>query len=181
MARKDFKETIDIPEGVTVTINGKDVTAKGEKGELTKTIAPRALTVTTAGNELFIEATNATKPQKNLLFTYKALLKNTLTGVKEGYNYKLKICSGHFPMTVALKGDTLEVKNFIGEKVPRTLKIKQGADVKVNGDIIEVDSPNKELAGQVAGAIEKLTKRPGFDKRIFQDGIYIIEKAGKAM
>ena len=181
MARKDFNETITIPEGVTVTVNGRDVTAKGAKGELTKTIATRALTVKASESELTLAVSQATKLQKNLLFTYKALLKNILQGVNEGYNYKLKICSGHFPMTVGLKGDTLEVKNFIGEKVPRTLKIKTGADVKINGDIIEVDSPSKELAGQVAGDIEKLTKRPGFDKRIFQDGIYIIEKAGKAM
>jgi large subunit ribosomal protein L6 len=104
-----------------------------------------------------------------------------IKGVQEGFTYKLKICSGHFPMSVALKGNTFEIKNFIGEKVPRTLKIKQGADVKIEGDQITVHATDKELAGTTAGAIEKLTRRPGFDKRIFQDGIYITEKDGKKL
>ena len=84
-------------------------------------------------------------------------------------------------MNVSLKGDVLEIKNFIGEKVPRTLKIRPGASVKINGDEIVVEAINKEIAGQTAGSIEKLTKRPGFDKRIFQDGIYIVEKDGKRL
>jgi len=53
-----------------------------------------------------------------------------IRGVTEGYTYKLKICSGHFPMNVSLKGDVLEIKNFIGESVPRKLKIKEGSEEK---------------------------------------------------
>ena len=47
----------------------------------------------------------------------------------------------------------------------------------MEGNLIYVESCDKELAGQVAADIEQTTRRPGFDRRIFQDGIYIIEKA----
>ncbi len=181
MVKKTIQETITLPEGVTAEIKGKEVTIKGPKGELTRTILARKIDVKNENGGITLIAENATQKEKKLLYTYRAHIRNMITGVTEGYTYKLKICSGHFPMSVAMKGNTLEVKNFIGEKVPRTLTIKEGVQVKINGDIIEVESINKELAGQTAGDIEKLTRRPGFDRRIFQDGIYIIEKAGKAV
>ena len=112
-----------------------------------------------------------------MINTFKAHLIHMIVGSMEGHVYKLKICSGHFPMTVAMKGDTLEVKNFLGEAHPRTLKIKQGADVKVNGEEIVVESPDKEIAGQTAADIEQLTRITNRDRRIFQDGIYIVEKS----
>lgn len=181
MTRNDFKETITLPEGVTASIANNIVTCKGPKGEVSREVLARGITVSTSEKEIVLEATNASKTQKNLLFTYKAHFKNLVQGVAEGFTYKLKICSGHFPMNVSLKGNKFEVKNFIGEKVPRELIIKDGADVKIDGDIITVDGVNKETVGQVAADIEQLCRRPGFDKRIFQDGIYITEKAGKQM
>lgn len=181
MAKLNISETIDILEGVTVTVDGKLVTCKGEKGELKREVLARGIDVAVEGNHITIKADNATLTEKKLLYTYRAHIRNMMRGAKEGFLYKLKICSGHFPMSVNLKGDAFEIKNFIGEKVPRQLKIKTGADVKINGDIIEVSAIDKELAGQVAADIEKLTRRQGFDRRIFQDGIYITEKAGKQM
>lgn len=181
MARTDLHETINLPEGVNATIAGTRVTIKGAKGELARSFQVAGLSIKSENKQLTLDIPQATKRQKNLLYTTKAHLGNMIKGVQEGYTYKLKVCSGHFPMSVALKGDTFEVKNFIGEKVPRKVKIKQGASVKINGDEIEVAATDKELAGQVAADIEKMTRRPGFDKRIFQDGIYITEKAGKAV
>jgi len=179
MKQEKLIETITIQKGCTFTIDKKTMIVKGPKGEVTRAMPDKKIKITTKGKELELLYENATKREKRMIFTTKAHINNMFKGVQEGFKYKLKICSGHFPMSVTLKGDTLEIKNFIGEKVPRTLKIKQGATVKINGDEITVESLNNEIAGQTAGSIEKLTKRPGFDKRIFQDGIYITEKDGK--
>lgn len=181
MAQKNIEEALDIPQGVTATVEGGLVTIKGEKGELSRRFRARGVSIALEGNTVKLLAENVTQREKKLFFTFKAHIKNMIRGVQEGYTYKLKICSGHFPMSVSLKGNTFEIKNFIGEKVPRQLTIKEGAEVKVEGDKITVFAIDKELAGQVAADIEKLTRRTGFDKRIFQDGIYITEKAGKAM
>ena len=102
-------------------------------------------------------------------------------GALNGYRYTLKICSGHFPMSVSVGNNQLIVKNFLGEKVPRVLKLKAGADVKVEGDLIVVESSNKEIAGQVGASIELLTRRTKYDTRIFQDGIWITSKDGKEL
>jgi large subunit ribosomal protein L6 len=102
-------------------------------------------------------------------------------GVEKGHTYKLKICSGHFPMTVSLSGSKFAVNNFLGEKTPREMKIKTGAVVKIEGDHITVDSAYKEIASQVAADIERLTRVRGRDLRIFQDGIYIINKDGESV
>jgi len=102
-----------------------------------------------------------------------------IAGVSEGHTYKLKICSGHFPMTVAVDNKDFVIKNLLGEKVPRKISIKQGVDIKVEGDEIVVTGINKNHVAQQAAAIEEMSKRSGFDKRIFQDGVYIISKDGK--
>jgi len=179
MKHEKLTETVTLPKGCTFTNDKKTMTMKGPKGEITRAMPDKKIKLTAKGNELRLLYEFATKREKRMLFTTKAHLNNMIKGVQEGFTYKLKICSGHFPMSVTLKGNTFEIKNFIGEKVPRMLKIKTGATVKITGDEITVEAINKEIAGQTAGSIEKLTRRPGFDKRIFQDGIYITEKDGK--
>jgi large subunit ribosomal protein L6 len=84
-------------------------------------------------------------------------------------------------MTVTVKGATLEVKNFIGEAVPRTVAINPATKVVVDGDIVTVSGVDLEVTSQMAASIEQLCKRAGFDRRIFQDGIYITHKDGKAV
>lgn len=170
---------IDVPEGVTVSYEQKVFTAKGPKGEVSKGIFFPSVAIDVQPTEVTVTAENAGKTKKKLIGTTAAHIKNVVEGALNGFVYKLKVCSGHFPMTASLSGDTLSVRNYLGEKVPRVLKLKQGATVKVDGDIITVESPNKELAGQVAADIEQLMRITNRDRRIFQDGIFIIEKNGK--
>ncbi len=177
----ELTEKIDALEGVTLTADANTITVKGAKGELSRYFPSRKVLVTVADNAVTIRAKNATAREKKLVYTFRSHIRNMMRGVTEGHVYKLKICSGHFPMNVSVKGNALEVKNFIGEAVPRQMPIAEGAAVKVEGDIITVEGINKELVGQVAARIENLTKRPGFDSRVFQDGIYLIEKDGEAL
>ena len=175
---QELKIEIKIPQDVEIKHEGRNIHVKGKKGEVHRRLADIHMTVDIQKDKIALSYPRNGKKQKSKLHTTRAHLRNMIEGVHNGYNYKLKICSGHFPMNVALKGDTLEIKNFIGEKVPRKIKIKEGAKVNIKGDIIEIDGINKEIVGQTAADIEKLTKRPGFDRRIFQDGIFIIEKNG---
>jgi large subunit ribosomal protein L6 len=174
-----LEEKVELPEGVKVSAAGDMIHAEGPKGKLSRKIMSSGLILEQEGSTLKITIRNATKREKTTLGTFRAHLKNMITGVKDGFTYKMKVCSGHFPMTVMVKGDEIIVKNFLGEKTPRVLRIKPGADVKVEGDIVIISSLNRELAGQTAASIENLTSRADYDKRIFQDGIYIIDKAGK--
>ncbi len=179
--KKPVETTIEIPEGVQVEKEGFLIKVTGPKGELTRRITDKSTIVNITAENVEIKFKKPKKTRKKNMNTLSAHIRNMIKGVNDGYTYKLKICSGHFPMTVSLKGDVFEVKNFIGESVPRRLKLKQGVEVKISGEIIEVTSTDKELAGQTSASIETMMKRPGFDKRIFQDGIYITEKDGKAV
>ena len=108
--------------------------------------------------------------------TYAAHLINMIKGVNEPFEYTLKVCSGHFPMTVNLEGDQLIVKNFLGEKVPRKAKIWPNVTVDIKGNDISVKSINLEAAGQTAANMESSTRITNRDRRVFQDGIYITKK-----
>ncbi len=174
-------ETVEIPEGVQVDLNGTTLKVKGVKGEVVRKFIVHNLQLVKEGNDIIISAKKATRREKMLVGTMKAHIKNMFVGAVEGHKYKLKICSGHFPMNVSLSGKVFSVKNFLGEKVPRTLNIKDGADVTVDGEIITVESVDIEIAGLVAAGIEQLTRITNRDIRIFQDGIYIIEKPKKSM
>jgi len=174
----DITETIEFPEGITGTLDGKQATIKGPKGEVSKLFNAPIVSVALEGNKITFSALKGTKRHKRMINTYRAHINNMITGVQTPYLYKLKVCSGHFPMNVALNGDQVVVKNFLGEKKPRTLTIKKGAIVKINGEDITVESCDKELAGNVASDIELLTVKRNRDLRVFQDGIYITEKAG---
>jgi large subunit ribosomal protein L6 len=176
--KQDMLERIEIPEGVTVTFD-EFITVKGPKGEVKKKLENPFLSLKQKDKEIVIEAKKATKREKKLVFTFRAHLRNMIKGVIEPWIYKMKVCTGHFPMNVAMQGDKLVVKNFLGEKVPRTLKIKQGVKVTVQDKDVTVESVDKESAGSVASDIELLLTIKGRDLRKFQDGIYIVSKAGK--
>ncbi|USN45965.1 MAG: 50S ribosomal protein L6 [Candidatus Woesearchaeota archaeon] len=180
---KQFHEEVEVPQGVTVSITeDKVITLKGAKGELVKRLYHPQITLQLKDNKIIIDTTGKkSRKLRNIVTTYSALFETFFIGVTEGHEYKLKICSGHFPMNVTLKNNVLEVKNFIGEAVPRRMAIKPGVDVKMDGEFITVTGLDKELCGNVSAEIEHLTKRTGFDFRRFQDGIYIIEKAGRSL
>jgi large subunit ribosomal protein L6 len=176
--KQDMLERVEIPEGITVTFD-EFVTVKGPKGEVTKKLFHPFVSMKQKDKEIVIKAKKATKREKKLIFTFRAHLRNMIKGVVEPWVYKMKVCTGHFPMNVSMQGDKLVVKNFLGEKVPRTLKIRQGVKVTVQDKDVTVESVDKESAGNVASDIELLLTIRGRDLRKFQDGIYIVSKAGK--
>ncbi|MBC8494660.1 50S ribosomal protein L6 [archaeon] len=177
--REEFKVTINTPEGCQVSMDADNLVIKGDKGELKRKFSNPLIKLELQDNNVTLNTKTSNKRTKKLQNTFIAHINNMFKGVVEGHIYKLKICSGHFPMTVSVKNNMFEIKNFIGEKVPRELKITEGTSVKIDGTEIVVEGIGKEKVGQMAASIEQLTKRPGFDKRIFQDGIYITEKDGK--
>lgn len=176
--KKKIEESLEIPQDVTLTISNCMVTVKGPKGEVKRDMRDPRLKISIEGNEIKFLSLTGSKKDKTQIGSFVSHTKNMIKGVQEGVNYKLKICSGHFPMTVTVSGNTFTVKNFLGEKVPRVYKFNENAKVKVEGEIINVDGIDKEIVSQTAASIETLTRRLGFDRRRFQDGIYIIEKNG---
>lgn len=174
-------QTIEIPEGVQLEIDAHIFKFKGPKGEVQRKLITPTLKITKQDNKLTLQPTTKkpTKREKRIINTFKSHINNLIKGVQEEFIYKLKICSGHFPMTVTTDNKTLTIKNFLGEKTPRTAKIIEGVTIKIDGEIITVEGKDIEKVGQTAANIEKSTRITNKDRRKFQDGIYITSKAGK--
>ena len=176
---KKSEEKIELPKGIDATISKSALTLKGAKNHITKKFLDPRINIKVENNQIIIQSVKSSKREKKIIGTFRAVIKNMIRGVTQPYRYTLKICSGHFPMNVSVNKDELVIKNFFGEKNPRILKIKEGVTAKVDGDLIDIEGVDKELCGQVAAEIEKITSRTAYDKRIFQDGIFIIKKDEK--
>ena len=177
--KKKISETIEIPKGIEVKIENYFVMAKGPKGENKKHLFNKKIQMKVEDKKIMITSKRSTKREKKAIGTFRAHIKNMLKGVTDTHKYVLKICSGHFPMNVSVSNNQIIVKNLLGEKIPRVMDIKEGINVKVENDQIIVESVDKEKASQCAASIEKLTRRTGYDSRIFQDGCWITAKDGK--
>lgn len=177
--KKEILEKIEIPDGIEVVIEGNFIIVKGSQGENKKKFNLKNLQIRKEHNHLTIGCKKATKNEKKRINTLRAHLNNMIEGVSKMFEYQLKICYSHFPITAEVKGKEMIIKNFLGERANRKLKILEGADVDVDKEIIIVKSVNKEIAGQMSADIEKITKINKKDRRVFQDGIFITSKAGK--
>jgi len=179
--RKEFIQTIKIPEDVQIEIIENLIKIKGKEGENEREFRTTGLIFEKKNDEIIIGDKKATKKEKKMINTIKAHIKNMIKGVQEKFEYKLKICYNHFPFTVELGNDEAIIKNFLGEKIPRKLKIPKGVNVRIEKDIVIINSHNKELAGQAAANFETATRIRLRDRRVFQDGLFIIEKNGRAI
>lgn len=173
-----IEHSVTIPEGVTADISEDGVvTITGPKGSLHRAFQSEVLSIFKDGNGLIVRVDLPRRKQRALAGTWNAHLNNMVKGVTDGFTYNLKAFYSHFPMTMAVKGDTFTVNNYFGERVPRTAKILNNVDVKVsNKTEITVSGIDKEAVGQTAANIERCTTVKNRDRRVFQDGIYLLNK-----
>lgn len=178
MKIKNLTQSIEIPAGVSVSVKDGVFTFKGPKGEFSRNLSSRKIVYEITPSSVVLSIKDATKVDKMMIFTMLAHIKNGFKGVTQGFVYKLAICSGHFPMTVSHSNGEITIKNFIGETVPRKTTIPKEVEIKIEGKDLTISGIDIEKVGIAASKIEKLGSRVGFDRRRFQDGIYIVEKDG---
>ncbi len=177
--KKKIIESIEIPNEVTLSMDGHLIKVSGPKGEMTKKFAHPNIKISVKDKKVTLESIKGhSKNEKRFLMSFSSHIRNMIKGVREGFIYRLKICSGHFPMNVSVDNENIIIKNFLGEKIPRKSKIPHGAKAQVKGDEIIVESCDIDLAGETASNIEQATRVKARDRRIFQDGCFIISKPG---
>ena len=167
---------IPIPEGVQVEATPERIMVKGAQGQVERKRINPGIKIEVKGRTVVIAAARNSRRERKVAGTLQAHIKNMMAGVRERYRYSLRVCSGHFPMNVTASKTDFTVRNFLGEKIPRIMKIPEGASVRVDGSEIAVESADKEVAGQTAASIEQLCRITNRDRRIFQDGIWIVRK-----
>lgn len=173
------QETMPIPEGVQLAIDGRKIKATGPKGTLEEDFSHMPVQFALEGGSLRVYSPWARKREVALVGTALAHVRNMVRGVTEGFTYKLKIVYAHFPVTVKVqdKEKKLTIENFTGEKTPRVVKIVGSAKVKVVSDEVHVQGSSLKDVSQTAANIQNATKIKDKDQRVFLDGIYIFEKS----
>ncbi|MEM3852214.1 MAG: 50S ribosomal protein L6 [Methanomassiliicoccales archaeon] len=175
-----LKTEIKVPQGVNVSLEDGTLRFRGKEGELTRRFILGRIQVS-VGKTISLTLPSPKRRELAVFNTVASEIRNAIEGVTGVYEYKLKTVYAHFPIKVQVKGDTVVIENFLGERYPRNAKIIGGAKVTVSGDTITVRSQDLWAAGQTAANIERATRIKDYDRRVFQDGIYIIEKPGRVI
>lgn len=172
-----MKEEITIPVEISVEVDDRHVTVKGPKGELKKEFKHFFdIKVEKRDGKIIIQMESDRRKAKAMFGTIASHINNLIKGVTEGFRCKMKIIYSHFPITVKVENDKLLIHNFLGEKVPRVAKIIGKTRVDVQGQDLIISGIDKENVGQTAANIEQACKIRKYDRRVFQDGIYILKE-----
>ncbi len=179
--KKEISREINIPEGIEVQVEPGEIALKKDNKELRRKYS--GFRMKKENGKLVLYDKSENKRKKKMIMTTIAHIKNMIKGLEKGFEYKLEICSVHFPMNAEFKQDKKEfiIKNFLGEVKPRIARIPENIEIKINGNIITISSYDIEAAGLAAAIIERLSKVRNKDRRVFQDGIFIVSKPGRTI
>jgi len=167
---------VRIPDGVKAALEGTNLRVTGPKGQLTRSVRFPQVTVTCDGKELVIGTESRRKEITAMVGTLEAHAKNMFRGVSDGFEYRMKVVYSHFPIQLKLQGSRLEIANFLGEKKARYARIEPGVTAKVGSDEVTLTGIDRELVGNTAANIEHATHIRDRDPRVFQDGVYIVQR-----
>ncbi len=172
---------IQIPEGVTVTVNENVIIVKGPLGELSQEIN-NDIKVKIEENHMVLERPTDQKRHKALHGLYRSLVFNMVTGVSEGYTIQQELVGVGFKAEA--KGQRLELNlgfsHDIYIELPEEVKVETVTERRKN-PVITLKSHDKQLIGQLAAKIRSFRPpEPYKGKGIRFVGEQIRKKAGKA-
>jgi len=172
---------IQLPEGVTVTMNNNVIVVKGPLGEMHQEIN-KDIKVKIEKNHVVLERSTDQKRHKALHGLYRSLVFNMVTGVSEGYTIQQELVGVGFK--AESKGQRLELNlgysHDIYIELPPEVKVEAKTERRKN-TVITLKSNDKQLIGQVAAKIRSFRPpEPYKGKGIKFVGEQIRKKAGKA-
>ncbi len=172
------KKPVTVPSGVTMTINGQVVKAKGGKGELSVTL-PEEVEVKQDGDKVSVTMREDSKRSRAMWGLSRTLIDNIITGVTQGYSKTLEIQGVGY--RASMKGR--DVQLLLGFSHDVVHKVPDGVTVAVSGakqELVIVSGIDKQKVGQVAAEIRGYRPpEPYQGKGVRYQGEYIFRKEGK--
>lgn len=180
--------SIEIPAGVEVITKARVVYVKGPRGELTRDFKHISMDLSVVcdkdedgveKNYVRVDLWFATRKQLACVRTICSHIENMMVGVTQGFFYKMRFVYSHFPINVTLTGENVEIRNFLGEKRVRRVKLLNGvsyARSTATKDEIELTGNDIAMVSLTAAQIQQATSVRHKDLRKFLDGIYVSEK-----
>lgn len=170
------KLPIDLPSGVTITVDPDTITVTGPKGELKQFTMP-GITVKQEDNQIVVTRVNDEAENRSKHGLMRSLINNMVQGVSQGFSKKLEINGVGF--RVAPQG--VDLKFNLGFSHDVIYKVPTGVTTAVEQNTITVSGIDKQKVGQAAAEIRALKKpEPYKGKGIKYSDERIIRKSGKS-
>jgi large subunit ribosomal protein L6 len=170
------KLPINVPSGVTITLDDSEITVNGSKGTLKQFTMPD-ISVKQEGEQLLVSRANDAPKTRAKHGLMRALLNNMVTGVSQGFSKKLEINGVGY--RVALAGADLKMNLGFSHDV--IYKMPAGVTAAIEQNTITVSGIDRQQVGQVAAEIRALKKpEPYKGKGIKYQGERILRKSGKS-
>lgn len=171
------KRPVDIPKGVTVTLEKGTMTVKGPRGELSRKLHP-AMKVSVGDGSITVERPSEENEHKALHGLTRTLISNMVEGVTTGFRKHLELVG------VGYRAETKPFGLQLALGYSHPIQYKAPAGIKLTATAptaITVEGSNKEVVGQVAAEIRSLRPpEPYKGKGVKYQGEQIRRKAGKA-
>ncbi len=169
------KNKVNIPNSVTVTLDGNTISVKGPKGLLTREISP-LIEVSIEGDTLSAHLRNESRQAHMSWGTTTSHIQSMIIGVCDGYSKKLLINGVGYKAQV--QGSSLTLTVGFSHTVP--MDIPEGITVKTEKGVITVSGIDKQKVGQFAAEIRDVKRtEPYKGHGIRYEGEYVIRKQGK--
>jgi large subunit ribosomal protein L6 len=167
---------VEIPSGVTVTLEGKDLTVKGSKGQLAMTFVDEVL-ARHEGDSIVVDARDESKRARSMWGMQRSLAQNLVTGVSDGYTKELEIQGVGY--RAAVQGRVLKLQLGFSHDVD--FDIPEGIDIECERPTsIKVSGVDKQRVGQVAAEIRAFRPpEPYKGKGVRYVDEYVFRKEGK--
>ncbi len=172
------KQPIPIPDGVTVIINGNEVTVKGPKGELSRQFDPD-MRIEQKDGQIVVTRPSDERHHRALHGLTRALIHNMVVGVSQGYQKRLVVSGKGY--RAELQGNDLRLSLGYSHDILVVPPPGISFQVEERGALIIINGVDKELLGQIAADIRKLRPpEPYKGKGIRYEDEVVRMKAGKA-
>jgi large subunit ribosomal protein L9e len=178
-------KSINVPKDVTVTIKNRKVTVKGPRGVLSRDLSHLRVNLFTEkkgdASVVKVELWFGNRLGLATLRTVLTHIENMIVGVTKGYLFKMKYVYAHFPINLVVSKDskTVEVKNYLGEKMERVVELLGDTTAKLSKDIdgtkdeITIQGSSLDAVSQSCANIQQIAKVKDKDIRKFLDGVYV--------
>merc|ERR1711904_546979 len=180
------EQILNVPPGVNIFIKARNFTITGPRGEIRRDYSNLPMDVSLVKNK----RQNTLKivahyPKREHLATLRSLssqLANSITGVTRGVLFKMRVVYAHFPINVSIgnEGKEVEIRNFLGEKRVRTIRLLNGVRCEHSNEVKEeivLKGNDIDLVSRSAALICQSCRVSNKDIRKFLDGIYVSEKS----
>ncbi len=170
------KKPVSLPAGVTVSVNGQEITVKGPKGELKDTLK-QGISVEVENDKVIVARADDERQTKAFHGLVRSLVNNMIIGVTKGYQKTLELVGTGY--RVQKKGQGLSLA--VGYSHTVEYGAQQGITLDIEGNnIIHVSGINKQQVGQVAAEIRGVRPpEPYQGKGIRYRDEVVRRKAGK--